>query len=107
MVEQVPARALTINQQHERGDASRAARRVGVEGMHHRKERQRDLLSLRYQKTSDNGHLPMLESSSSHYFMYICVLPARMQVHSTSAGARGCQQRVVDSLASHLLPLPP
>lgn len=86
MVEQVPARALTINQQHERGEASRAARRVGVEGMHHRKERQRDLLSLRYQKTSDNGHLPMLESSSSHYFriyvfcLHVCKYTPRVQV---------------------------
>lgn len=61
IVEQVPARALTRNQQQERGDTSRASSRVGVEGMHG-KERQRELLSLMYQKTSDNGHLRMLKA---------------------------------------------
>lgn len=37
--------------------------RVGVEGMR-RKERQWELLSLVYQKTSDNGHLLMLKASA-------------------------------------------
>lgn len=41
-----------------------------------RKERQRELLSLVYQKTSDNGHLPMLKAY--HYLTYIRVLPARI-----------------------------
>lgn len=66
----VSARVLTRIQQHER-----AASRVGVEGMR-RKERQRELLSLVYQKTSDNGHLPMLKAY--HYLTYIRVLPARI-----------------------------
>ena len=98
IVEQVPARALTRNQQQERGDTSRASSRVGVEGMHG-KERQRGAAVTNVsedirQRTSADAK----SSSSSHYLMYRCVCLHTCMCTMDLPGAYGGQKRVSDFL---------